>query len=102
MRLRIFIFNILDKEGLIMNEPKDAVVFIPVKKSLLKKCENIFNECNLSTEEAFEIFLEQTISNDDFPFAIIPNERFISVTEEAEEILANPEKYKSYHSVDDL
>ena len=65
----------------------------------------ILDELGLSLSEAINVFLKQVIMTESIPFAIKKtkySKEMISAIKEADEMLKNPDKYKSFDNVDDL
>ena len=65
----------------------------------------ILDDLGLSLSEAINVFLRQVIMTESIPFTIKKTKysaEMIAAIKEADEMLKNPEKYKSFDNVDDL
>lgn len=65
----------------------------------------ILDDLGLSLSEAINVFLRQVIMTESIPFTIKKTKysaEMIAAIKEADEMLKNPEKYKSFNNVDDL
>lgn len=65
----------------------------------------ILDDLGLSLSEAINVFLRQVIMTESIPFAIKKTKysaEMIAAIKEADEMLKNPDKYKSFDNVDDL
>ena len=74
---------------------------IQVDEKVEKEAEKLFSD--IST--AVNIFLRQSIRENCIPFNIqkeVPNADTLAAMKESEDMIAHPEKYKSYHDVDEM
>ena len=65
----------------------------------------ILDDLGLSLSEAINVFLRQVIMTESIPFTIKKTKysaEMIAAIKEADEMLKNPEKYKSFDNVDAL
>lgn len=65
----------------------------------------ILDDLGLSLSEAINIFLKQVIMTESIPFTIKKTKyspELIAAIKEADEMLKNPDKYKSFDNVEDL
>ena len=65
----------------------------------------ILDDLGLSLSEAINVFLRQVIMTESITFTIKKTKysaEMIAAIKEADEMLKNPEKYKSFNNVDDL
>lgn len=65
----------------------------------------ILDDLGLSLSEAINVFLRQVIMTESIPFTIKKTKysaEMIAAIKEADEMIKNPEKYKSFDNVDDL
>jgi DNA-damage-inducible protein J len=82
-----------------------ANINIRTDKTTKKLAEDLFKDLGMNLSTAINLFLRQSIRNRALPFAItknVPNAETIEALKEAEQILKNPEKYKSYNNMADL
>lgn len=78
---------------------------IPVDEKVEKEAEALFSDFGLDISTAVNIFLRQSIRENCIPFSIereVPNADTIAAMKESEDMIKHPEKYKSYHSVDEM
>ena len=84
---------------------KTSSMHIRVEPKVKEKVEEILNKLGMTSTEAINIYLKQIILNSGIPFEIkMPqySNEMIEAIEEAKEMEKHPEKYKKYHSVDEL
>ena len=84
---------------------KTSSIHIRVEPKVKEKVEEILNKLGMTSTEAINIYLKQIILNSGIPFEIkMPqySNEMIEAIEEAKEMEKHPEKYKKYHSVDEL
>lgn len=65
----------------------------------------ILDDLGLSLSEAINVFLRQVIMTESIPFTIKKakySAEMMAAIKEADEMLKNPDKYKSFDNVDDL
>ncbi len=65
----------------------------------------ILDDLGLSLSEAINVFLKQVIMTESIPFTIKKtkyNAEMIAAIKEADEMLKNPDKHKSFDNIDDL
>ena len=78
---------------------------ISIDADVKAKAQALFADFGLDLSTAINIFLRQSIRENCIPFTIqreVPNADTIAAMKEAEEMAEHPEKYKTYHSMDDL
>ena len=78
---------------------------VRIKDKIKNEVTPILDELGLSLSEAINVFLKQVIMTESIPFAIKKtkySKEMISAIKEADEMLKNPDKYKSFDNVDDL
>lgn len=82
---------------------KTSSIHIRIEPAVKKKVEKILDSLGMTTAEAINIYLRQIILNSGIPFEIKNpkfNEETLKAIDEAEKIEKNPEKYKSYNTVE--
>ena len=82
-----------------------ANINIRIDETTKKEAENLFKDLGMNISTAINLFLRQSIRNQALPFSItknIPDAETIEAMKEAELILKNPKKYKSYDNMKDL
>lgn len=82
-----------------------ATLNIQVDEKVEKEAEKLFSDFGMDISTAINIFLRQSIRENCIPFSIereVPNADTIAAMREAEDMKKNPEKYKSYHDVDEM
>lgn len=65
----------------------------------------ILDDLGLSLSDAINVFLRQVIMTESIPFTIKKTKysaEMMAAIKEADEMLKNPDKYKSFDNVDDL
>ena len=65
----------------------------------------ILDDLGLSLSEAINVFLKQVIMTESIPFVIKKvkyTDEMLQAIKEADEMLKNPDNYKSFDNVDDL
>lgn len=70
-----------------------------------KEAEELFKDLGLNTSTAINLFLKQCIRDQGIPFYINKNgfnDKTLSALSEADDMIMNPSKYKSYNNMDDL
>lgn len=70
-----------------------------------KEAEELFKDLGLNTSTAINLFLKQCIRDKGVPFYITKNgfnDETMSALSEADDMIMNPTKYKSYNNMDDL
>ena len=84
---------------------KTDTLNIRIEPELKKEVEMTLNDLGMNIADAVTIFLKQVVMTDSIPF-IIKKPKFsnemIEAIKEADEMLKNPDKYKSFDNVDDL
>lgn len=69
------------------------------------KAQELFADFGMDLSTAINIFLRQSIRENCIPFSIrreVPNADTIAAMKEAEDMVAHPEKYKTFDSMNDL
>lgn len=84
---------------------KTDTLNIRIEPELKKEVETTLNDLGMNIADAVTIFLKQVVMTDSIPF-IIKKPKFsddmIKAIAEADEMLKNPDKYKSFNNVDEL
>ena len=81
---------------------KTDTLNIRIEPELKKEVETTLNDLGMNIADAVTIFLKQVVMTDSMPFIIKKpkfNKETLEAIEEAEEIMKNPENYKSYNDV---
>jgi len=84
---------------------KSSNINIRIDNSLKKEAEALFKRLGLNMSTAINIFLSQSIKTGSIPFEIKekkPNRRTRKALKEAEKIVKNPDKYKSYKNMKEV
>lgn len=85
--------------------PKTENINIRIEPNLKKEAEKTLNYLGLTMAEAIKLFLRQVTLTDSIPFKIeIPkyNKETLEALNEAKHIKDNPNKYKSFDTVEEL
>lgn len=81
---------------------KTDTLNIRIEPELKKEVEAILNDLGMNIADAVTIFLKQVVLTDSIPF-IIKKPKFsddlLEAIAEADEIIKNPDKYKSYNNL---
>ena len=75
---------------------------IRIEPKLKKEVEETLNELGMNITDAVTIFLKQVVMTDSIPFIIKKpsfNKETLQAIKETNEIMENPENYKSYNNV---
>ena len=78
---------------------------ISIDADVKAKAQELFADFGLDLSTAINIFLRQSIRENAIPFSIqreVPNADTIAAIKEYEEMKKHPERYRSYHSVDEM
>lgn len=84
---------------------KTDTLNIRIEPKLKKEVECILNDLGMNIAEAVTIFLKQVVITDSIPFEIKRhgyNKETLEAMKETKEMIKNPEKYKSFDSVEEL
>lgn len=84
---------------------KTANLNIRVDKEVKEQAEDLFKRLGLNMSSAINVFLTQSIKEQAIPFAIKenkPNRKLLKALKEAEKMEKHPEKYKTYHNIEEL
>lgn len=84
---------------------KTGTLNIRIEPKLKKEAETTLNDLGMNIAEAVTIFLKQVVMTDSIPFVIKKpkyNEEMLEAMKEAKDIVANPEKYKSYKNLAEI
>ena len=95
----------IDKIYLEMEDFTMANVNVRIDSEVKKLAEKVFEELGITPSAAINLFYKQVIRTNSIPFELkadIPNKKTIDALNEVEEMEKNPNKYKEYHSVNDL
>ncbi len=80
-------------------------ITIRIDEELKNEAENLFDELGLNMTTAVTAFLKQSVRDQQLPLSFklkVPNAETLEAFYETEEILKNPNKYKSYDSASKL
>jgi DNA-damage-inducible protein J len=78
---------------------------VRVDSELKKSAEELFDDLGINMSTAITMFLKTAVSHEGIPFDIkrqIPNAETRAALAEYEEMKRNPEKYKRYHSFNEV
>lgn len=78
---------------------------IRIEPEIKKEAEKTLNYLGLTMAEAVKLFLKQVIMTDSIPFEIKKpkyNKETLEAIKEAKLIMEEPEKYKSYNTIEEL
>lgn len=84
---------------------KTGTLNIRIEPELKKEAEITLNDLGMNIAEAVTIFLKQVVMTDSIPFVIKKprySEEMIEAIEEANDIVKNPDKYKSYKNLAEI
>ena len=84
---------------------KTDTLNIRIEPELKKEAEKTLDDLGMNVADAVTIFLKQVVLTESIPFNIKKpkyNDETLEAIKEAFEIIKNPEKYKSFNSVDEL
>ena len=76
-----------------------------VDKDLKKQADELFKNLGMNTSVALNMFLAQCVRDQSLPFQPTmekPSKKLLKALKEVEKIKQHPEKYKSYHNIDDM
>ena len=82
-----------------------SAINIQIDSETKREATKILNELGLSMSTAINLFLRQVIKRDGLPFEVVnskPSKELLLALKEAEDIINNPDKYKSYKSIEEL
>lgn len=78
---------------------------IRIEPELKKEVESTLNDLGINLTEAITIYLKQIVMTNSIPFIIKKSQfsdEMLESIAEAEEMMKNPEKYKSYETVEEF
>lgn len=84
---------------------KTDTLNIRIEPNLKKEAEKTLDDLGMNVAEAVTIFLKQVVLTESIPFNIKKpkyNDETLDSIKEALEMIKNPEKYKSFNSVEEL
>lgn len=84
---------------------KTDTLNIRIEPELKKEVEGTLNDLGMNIAEAVTIFLKQVVLTDSIPFTIKKpkfSDDMLEAIAEADEILKNPDKYKSYNNLGEI
>ena len=84
---------------------KTDTLNIRIEPNLKKEAEKTLDDLGMNVAEAVTIFLKQVVLTESIPFNIKKpkyNDETLDAIKEALEMIKNPEKYKSFNSVEEL
>lgn len=78
-----------------------------VDKDLKEQADTLFKNLGMNTSVALNMFLTQSVREQQIPFDITmqspkPSKKLKAALKELEYAEAHPEKYKSYHNIDEM
>lgn len=82
-----------------------SAINIQIDSETKREATKILNELGLSMSTAINLFLRQVIKRDGLPFEVVnskPSKELLLALKEAEDIINNPDKYKSYKNIEEL
>lgn len=82
-----------------------SAINVQVDSETKKQATTILNDLGLSMSTAINLFLKQIIKRDGLPFEVTnpkPSKQLLQALKEAEDIMKNPDKYKSYNNIEEL
>ena len=83
----------------------NSAINIQIDSETKREATKILNELGLSMSTAINLFLRQVNKRDGLPFEVVnskPSKELILALKEAEDIINNPDKYKSYKNIEEL
>lgn len=87
------------------NIPHTTNLNVRVDGTLKQEADLLFKDLGLNMSTAINIFLTKCVKTASIPFEISepkPSRKLKKALKEAEQMQKHPEKYKSYHNVDQL
>jgi DNA-damage-inducible protein J len=78
---------------------------VRVDENVKKQANELFSDLGLDMSTAINMFLRQAIMRNGLPFDVareVPNKETHAALKEVEDMIAHPEKYKSYSNLDEL
>mgnify|MGYP004531873469 CR=1 FL=1 len=84
---------------------KTDTLNIRIEPELKQNVEKTLNDLGMNIADAVTIFLKQVVLTESIPFMIKKpkfSDEMIEAIKEAEDMIKNPEKYKSYSNIDEL
>ncbi len=84
---------------------KTDTLNIRIEPELKQDVEKTLNDLGMNIADAVTIFLKQVVLTESIPFMIKKpkfSDEMIEAIREAEDMIKNPEKYKSYSNIDEL
>lgn len=82
---------------------KKTTMTIRVDEDVKKNAQVLYKSLGVDMSTAINVFLRMSIAAGGFPFDVrIPNAETLESLKEADDMIAHPEKYKSFSSVEEL
>jgi len=83
---------------------ESTTMTIRMDRNIKEEAHALFKNLGMDMTTAINVFLRQAIRVHGFPFAVreMPNEETLAAMRESEEIVAHPNKYKSYAMAEEL
>jgi len=84
---------------------KTALLQVKTDPKVKSECVKLFENLGITISDAVNIFLRQSLIHDGLPFEVKQsslNKTTIKALEETEDIVKNPQNYKSYSDVDEM
>ena len=89
----------------VINLAKTDTLNIRIEPNLKKEVEKTLNDLGMNIADAVTIFFKQVVMTESIPFIIRKpkySKEMIEAIAEADEMIKNPNKYKTFNNVDDL
>lgn len=84
---------------------KTDIINIRIEPNLKKEVEETLNDLGMNIADAVTVFFKQIVMTEGIPFLIQKpryNKETIEAIQETNEMMKNPNKYKSYNNVEEL
>ena len=84
---------------------KTDIINIRIEPNLKKEVEETLNDLGMNIADAVTVFFKQIVMTEGIPFLIQKpryNKETIEAIQEANEMMKNPDKYKSYNNIEEL
>jgi len=83
---------------------ESTTMTIRMDRQIKEEAHALFRNLGMDMTTAINVFLRQAIMVHGFPFAVreVPNAETLAAMRESEDIVAHPNRYKSYDSAEEL
>lgn len=84
---------------------KTDIINIRIEPNLKKEVEETLNDLGMNIADAVTVFFKQIVMTEGIPFLIQKpryNKETIEAIQEANEMMKNPDKYKSFNNIEEL